>query len=136
MILEKKWHRTKDLPALCCLCKDCDLGIFYKFNDKKVDILKRPFNFKHHYKLHIQEILLNLLCEKEKSLQILLTITTKSTIIWDVALCKLTEAFRVFGGTYSLHLQGQRADQARKQQHSDYFTHRRMLKDQYAAMAE
>jgi hypothetical protein len=33
-----------------------------------------------------------------------MAITTKGTIIWDLMLCKLTDVFRRFGGTYCLHL--------------------------------
>jgi hypothetical protein len=55
---------------LCCLCKDCDLGILHEFNDKKVNILTSSFNFKHNYKVAIQDMLLNLLCEKQKSFEI------------------------------------------------------------------
>jgi hypothetical protein len=35
-------------------------------------------------------------------------VTTESTIFSDVMPCSLVEAHQHFGGTYSLHLQGQR----------------------------
>jgi hypothetical protein len=39
----------------------------------------------------------------------------KNTIFWDLSSCSLVDVCRCFGGTYCLHLQGQRVSWASKQ---------------------
>jgi hypothetical protein len=53
---------------------------------------------------------------KVNNLHVLKHLYMKKYIFWDVPLCNPVELHRHFGGTYFLHLWGQRLSQARNQQ--------------------
>jgi hypothetical protein len=45
--------------------------------------------------------------------EVLSAVTMKRTIFWDVTLCSPVDVHQRFGGTYCLHLQGQKVSTAR-----------------------
>jgi hypothetical protein len=46
---------------------------------------------------------------------VLTSVTVKIIVLWDVMACSVLEVYQCFGGTYCLHLQGQRLSQASNQ---------------------